>query len=271
MSSFYVHLPSNTPVEGNKTNSFKVRLPKTLRFNSQWVVGLTVIVYPHSWPTLGTSEEQWLSIVWKDGALSTLTVPHQNLQSPIELENHLRQVMVEQRAKLLTRGREPPKSVLQARKPEYTTLAKYLEFKYSSEAQRFHLQLHSTLEIESVEISQQLAYTMGFHKTKLERSGFAKFAPDIKGGISSLYVYTPNLIEPVIIGDTIAPVLRIVNVKGARDEMVEDVFLGVQYHKLLVKEVSEISVELRTPAGQLVPFNYGCCTLTLQFKKLEYM
>jgi len=150
-------------------------------------------------------------------------------------------------------------------------MGRYLEFKYSSEAQRFHLQLHSSTDIESIEISQQLSYTMGFAKTKIERSGFAKFVPDIKGGISSLYVYTPNLIEPVIIGDTIAPVLRIVNVKGNRDEMVEDVFLGVQYHKLLVKEVNEISVELRTPSGQLVPFNYGSCTLTLQFKKLEYI
>jgi hypothetical protein len=179
--------------------------------------------------------------------------------------------MAESSATILARGRETPKTILHSRKSEYIKLGRYLEFKYLSDMQRFHLQIDPATEIECVEISQQLSYTMGFAKTKIEQTGFAKFVPDIQGGISSLYVYTPNLIEPVIIGDTIAPVLRIVNVKGKRDEMVEDIFLGVQYHKLLTKEISEISVELRTPSGELVPFNYGCCTLTLQFKKLDYI
>ena len=61
-SSFYVILPSNTAVEGNRTNMFRVRLPRKLEFGSEWMVGLAVFVYPRSWPSLGTSPQQFLRI-----------------------------------------------------------------------------------------------------------------------------------------------------------------------------------------------------------------
>ena len=94
--------------------------------------------------------------------------------------------------------------------------------------------------------------------------------PDMRGGISSLYVYTPWLIEPVIVGNTFSPVLRIVNVRGKNGDLVEDNFQTIQYHKLLVKEISEIEIEIRSSTGHLIPFDYGTCTLTLHFKKIDY-
>ena len=92
----------------------------------------------------------------------------------------------------------------------------------------------------------------------------------MRGGISSLYVYAPWLIEPVIVGNTFSPVLRIVNVRGKNGDLVEDNFQTIQYHKLLVKEVSEIEIEIRSSTGHLIPFDYGTCTLTLHFKKIAY-
>jgi hypothetical protein len=49
--------------------------------------------------------------------------------------------------------------------------------------------------------------------------------------------------------------------------MVEDTFLAPQYHKIVEKSVSEISIEIRTTTGRLVPFNWGDCILVLHFKK----
>jgi hypothetical protein len=78
------------------------------------------------------------------------------------------------------------------------------------------------------------------------------------------------LIEPVILGDTSAPVLRVAIVRGQPDEIVEDSFVSVQYHKLLVKEVREIFIEIRNARGDMMPFQYGNCILTLHFRKSPY-
>ena len=84
-SSFYVILPSNTDVDGNKTNSFRVRLPRKLEFGSDWMVGLAVLVYPHSWPSLGTSAPQFLRIHWQSGQELKSEIPAGSFKTPMQL------------------------------------------------------------------------------------------------------------------------------------------------------------------------------------------
>lgn len=75
-SSFFVFLPSNTPINetahatpnypNNRPNKFRVRLPKPLHFNGNWVCGLHSISFAYSWPsTIGTLDEQFISIHFK--------------------------------------------------------------------------------------------------------------------------------------------------------------------------------------------------------------
>jgi len=52
--------------------------------------------------------------------------------------------------------------------------------------------------------------------------------PDMSGGVSNFHVYAPGLIEPMVIGDVTAPVLRIVTIRGKQDEIIEEQFLSVQ-------------------------------------------
>ena len=98
----------------------------------------------------------------------------------------------------------------------------------------------------------------------------AEYLPDLSGGISTLYVYAPGLIEPVIVGDCSAPLLRVALVRGQQNEIVEDTYVAIQYHRLLVKEVNEIQIEIRGATGNPMPFQSGNCILTLHFKKLAY-
>src|SRR5689334_22702559 len=93
--NFYVILPSNTPVEGNLTNSFRVRLPKKLQFNSDWSVGLAVMHYPHTWPLLGTTKQQQVSITWKTGESFNIIVPTTNFSNPEGLLKILKDTLYE--------------------------------------------------------------------------------------------------------------------------------------------------------------------------------
>src|ERR1700677_2421968 len=58
-NSFYIILPSDTKnPPNNKSNKFRVYLPKTLRFESPWLCGLAAISYPRSYASIGTTEKQ---------------------------------------------------------------------------------------------------------------------------------------------------------------------------------------------------------------------
>ena len=85
-SSFYVILPSNTAVEGNRTNTFRVRLPRKLEFGSDWMVDLAVLVYPRSWPSLGTSAPQFMRIRWRGGHQELkIEIPAGSFKTPMQL------------------------------------------------------------------------------------------------------------------------------------------------------------------------------------------
>ncbi|KAL3122232.1 hypothetical protein niasHT_009122 [Heterodera trifolii] len=368
---------------GNRTNSFRVRLPRKLQFNSEWEVGLAVIVYPHSWPSIGTVEQQFVQIEWQTGNTVRIEVPPSNVTNPHELSKNLyrllgdgsdplakkvrstqnsfmltinkarrwaREEYIKRKTKekrgvrdeemllqamltdteilvelnsvdhgLLAREKraetsnialrtpaddddsfqqkldeyfsklseknltvldelgmtklnaeiknlsEEERAILEATKEmgteawiqAYREIRLVCQFNYDVHRNRFVLNTDPRY-VKKVAISPQLAYILGFNNTEfLQPVKEARFVPDMSGGVSSFHVYTPDLIEPMMIGDVTAPVLRIVTIRGNPDQVVEEQFFAIQYHKLLSKEISEIFIEIRTNSGSLMPFQYG--------------
>ncbi|KAL3114324.1 hypothetical protein niasHT_011725 [Heterodera trifolii] len=109
-NSFFVILPSNTPgFVGNKTNKFKVHLPKKLQFDGAgWMVGLSGIIYPNSWAKLGTSDRQYVIVHLHDGRKYRFRVPKGSFLSPQQLERGIHHGMIAEVERLLTRKRSAP-------------------------------------------------------------------------------------------------------------------------------------------------------------------
>jgi len=338
-------------------------------------VGLAVLVYPHSWPSLGTTEQQSVRVHWHTGQHLDIPVPAAHVKSPHELAERMRTALeagsdelarqlimlnqkrvqattnAEKRArehhKQLTeqqqqqqqqqqksssasssttqRSNETTAAAVVAKSEELSAevqktvqeasarsyerlLSKYMtleiqgmlseeelrlldattqlgidawvnayerpevlcKFHFDPGLQRFRLKM-DTKFVREVHLSAQLAYILGFADAQLQEvHTTARYMPDMTGGVASFYVYAPGLIEPVIIGDVAAPVLRIVNLRGQTDDIIEECYVAIQYHRLIMKEISDIQIEIRTPSGALMPFQYGTCTLTLHFKKIPY-
>ncbi|KAL3095253.1 hypothetical protein niasHT_020405 [Heterodera trifolii] len=139
----------------------------------------------------------------------------------------------------------------------YREIRLVCQFNYNVNINRFVLNTDPRY-VKKVKVSPQLAYILGFNNTEFMQPEIeAQFMPDMSGGVSSFHVYTPDLIEPMMIGDVTAPVLRIVTIRGNPDQVVEEQFFAIQYHKLLSKEVADILIEIRTNSGNLMPFQYG--------------
>ncbi|KAL3108789.1 hypothetical protein niasHT_019276 [Heterodera trifolii] len=146
----------------------------------------------------------------------------------------------------------------------YREIRLVCQFNYDVHRNRFVLNTDPRY-VKKVAISPQLAYILGFNNTEfMQPVKEARFVPDMSGGVSSFHVYTPDLIEPMMIGDVTAPVLRIVTIRGNRDQVVEEQFFAIQYHKLLSKEISEIFIEIpdQIPAGAIVKFPH-CMVVNL--------
>ena len=111
-SSFYVILPSNTNVDGNRTNSFRVRLPRKLQFGMEWCVGLAVLVYPHTWPSLGTNSEQFVRVVWRTGRSVRIPLPQSTFKNPLELREGLKRVLGDGDEELAKRTRTVQNTLL---------------------------------------------------------------------------------------------------------------------------------------------------------------
>ncbi|KAH7721116.1 CBN-RNR-2 protein [Aphelenchoides avenae] len=113
----------------------------------------------------------------------------------------------------------------------YDLVNKLVTFHYDDVTNRFRLSIDKT-HVREVRLSQQLRYALGFEEEFMVNDvTHAEYTPDLHGGIHSLYVYAPQLVEPSLIGDTTAPLLRITKVKGSPSDMVEETYTMPQYHR----------------------------------------
>ena len=88
-NQFYVLLPSNTPgYPENSPNKYRVHLPKPIKFDGSWVCGVHSIIYTHSWPSIGTTEQQWIEIKLKNGKRIRVSIPRYSYSSAKQLEHN---------------------------------------------------------------------------------------------------------------------------------------------------------------------------------------
>ncbi|KAI1693116.1 hypothetical protein DdX_20840 [Ditylenchus destructor] len=142
-------------------------------------------------------------------------------------------------------------------------------FRYRSELGRFQLEINNS-HVKYVIPSPQLGYVLGYEEKEIQNNDVAKYASDLKGGISHLCVYAHGLTENMIFGDTLSSLLRVVAVSGKPGDVIEKTYDTPIYSKVLPREVNEIAIEIRTMEGRLVPFDYGTVVVTLVFKKAIY-
>ena len=87
-------------------------------------------------------------------------------------------------------------------------------------------------------------------------------------GVSHLCVYINNgVIENTIIGDTMASLLQVVAVSGKPGDIMEKTYETPNFCKLITKELSEVTIEIRSLEGRPIPF-IGVVIVTLVFKRL---
>jgi len=89
---------------------------------------------------------------------------------------------------------------------------------------------------------------------------------DIAGGMSALYVYC-DVAENVAVGDTRAPLLRIIDAAGKSGDDVHRAFDKPRYVPVQKKKFDSIEILIKNDIGENVSFEGGRVTTTLHFQR----
>jgi len=280
MNDFYITLPSNTLPE-NTTAKFAVHLPTKLTLQGQWEVSLSEIQYPHSWNNIHGSvladetKDNVINVTFENNLTISVFVPSGYYGTIHELLGAI-QYGKEHASRSIEKGLEQmeklkkKKVVKKFRKDLTSKHAKAIRFGFMFEfdetLQRVRFKQFPT-KIRSVVLSDRLKYMLGFDNTKLMKSKQkASFQPDIYGGFYSLFVYC-SLVEPQIVGNVTAPLLRNVHIHGLHGDMVEKLFHAPHYVPVIAKEVDRIEIDIKDDNNQSVPFQFGKTVVKLHFRK----
>jgi len=123
-----------------------------------------------------------------------------------------------------------------------------------------------------VEFSPDLARLLGYDynvRYASRHPKLSKFSPNLRGRIHSVFVYC-DLLEHVPVGDTKAPLLRIVDTDDKSIRNVHRVFNPLLYVPLQKKTFDSVNIDMRTDFGTTVPFLSGKSFVVLEFRRVVH-
>ena len=85
--------------------------------------------------------------------------------------------------------------------------------------------------------------------------------------IPTLYVYC-DVLEHVVVGDVMAPLLRLVNMKVTQSHAVHQIMNPPLFVPVQRKNFDTIEINIMTDTGNPVPFTDGKSVVVVEFKRV---
>ena len=249
-SHFYLTLPSNASqgiFPDNKTTGYRVKLPQSVDLEGDWEVGLFSISYPHSWYTITYQNHEnvfYFNYGQPKPFLFSATMRPGYYDSTGKLIEAANQGIQERRC--------PPEKIR-------------LTYDSTTRKTTFHLAKNCY-----VALYHKLSHVLGFKNDYMliEKTTESPYVVDL-ALTSSIYIYC-DIVEPQVVGDTNAKLLRTIPVQRQIGDDVYVSFTNIMYVPVQTKSFEDIQILLRTDTGEPVPFERGKVVVTLQFRKHTY-
>ena len=151
--------------------------------------------------------------------------------------------------------------------------SEYYILTFDNISNKFALSLTSQLGSKItpyINFSKNLQTLTGFSETvKGTKKISSVDSGDSSGGLQNMYCYC-NLVDNVNIGDTVAPILAVINYKSSGET--QGVFEPSNpiYLPLSIKIIDNIVIEFRTKTGAYFPFTSGEVTAVLHIRPKRF-
>ena len=250
---FYLTLPSNASLDvfpDNKTTEYRVKLPQPVVLDGKWEVGLYSIFYPNTWYTLRdiNVDTHFYYKIPTDRRITSATIKYGHYKTMEEF----------------TKGMN---DALKQEIGNNTDI--YLTYSALTGKVTVHLKPKCKLLLFG-KLSLILGY--GGKDTVIdEKSGSAQESPYVTdlATFTSIYTYC-NIIQPQIVGDTSAQLLRSIPIEGKYGDIVTKTFTNIQYVPVQTKSFGDVKIILRNDTDDPVPFERGKVIATLHFRQHTY-
>lgn len=245
--NFYLTLPSNSSIAyfpDNRTTNFSTKLPKAIKLEGEWSVGIVEFQYPCTMFTV--QEHENVMYVTKQMSVD-------NISTPITYKTHIPATSYESIDDVLAAC-----NAKESFKLRFDKISKTIT-------------LTNPQNIKKLYFSPKLSLQLGFDPdTNIVTKGTGKFPVNLYLGLpSQLYVYC-DIIEPQMVGDIMCPLLRIIPLDPTKyiygsNKM--HVFSPPHYMPVMRREFDTIEIDIRTNTGENVPFQFGTSCVKLHFKR----
>ena len=242
---FYLTLPSNASLNefpNNKTTSYRAKLPQSIDLEGVWEVGLYSISYPNTWYTLQKGVDTHLFYADRTGLFQQAIMDYGYYQSMQEL--------IKAANKALSRN-----------------VSDNIKLTYNAFTGKVTVQIKNGFQFA---VMKQLSIILGFGgKEVILKKNDRKPLRGRLDNSSTIYVYC-DIVEPQIVGDTSAQLLKSIPAEGRFGDIIAKTFTNIQYVPIRTKSFEAVEVLLRNDTGDPVPFERGKVVITLHFRKHSY-
>jgi hypothetical protein len=250
---FYLTLPSDasaTYYPDNTIARYIVKLPERIRLDGNYEVGLSEIVYSHSWYNFDNRDERyWI------GAFNLVT-------DEISAMTIVKSGFYED-------GKVFAAALTQQATRAFAAIPN-VSFKltFIAHVGRMRMQVRNSDGI-SVIISPDLLEILGFRRmlrfaSDVDRVGFAPF--DVNRGLNLVYIYC-DVASYSTVGDIRAPLLRVCNVSGKNGRVVRITYDRPHYVPVGRREFDAVGIAINNELGEPMPFEFGKTIVTLHFRR----
>lgn len=285
---FYLTLLSNSSrhtFPSNKTSHFDVQLNKEICLSGDWEVALSEIIYPNTIYNVSTAGDKiHIKHIFEEARDENYVCITKSFHLKIQ-NGHYSSIerLVSEINFTFSKYFEMPlldvkeKQIIVNRKHKFASTS---ESVFSKEMSIVEGSIRKRDENSSgllnkleVRFDPRLALQLGFNpEENIFDSYSSKNEAALVNGISNeIFIYI-NLIEPQVISDTSAQVLKIIKALDRDSNYGETLcreVLNRNYIPLDKKRFQVVSIELRDSLGNFIPFSHGLSIVQVHFRKVS--
>lgn len=262
--------PSNSSMKmfpENTAAEFTNQLPSALELGNDWELGLSEILFTHSWKNIREGSNHFDMRVRtddrEDGARGEQLVDRNFInpgkyRSVPDVFEAMKKALMEKHGKVNLYNMEMKYDPVR-RRTVFNTKGEKLD----EHGNPFPLR-------RSMRLGPDVAAIFGFEAGAIIKSDKITVSPYpamTSGGFYNMYVYC-DAIQPQIVGDVKVPCLRILPIDARPDEIViAKRFNHVYYMPLASHRIPTISFKITDDTGRNVAFDYGKTIITLHCRR----
>ena len=296
MGHFYLTLPSNSSMDyfpDNTLTNFTTKLHKEISLQDDWEMGLAEIIFPKK--MFNVDKEQSVTVIRYARNMNPGSYTNYATKSAVkagyyanidELVYEVNNAMRTKKHPLHFYAKEIDEQVRKTSREMSSIIGKldknenityddddveaYPIFSFKQFEQKVRIELLPYSEIVlSDDLNQILGFPTGFRLHNL--TNIRKFVEspvdiNVESNRQTFYIYC-DIMECVPVGDTLAPLLRTIDVDGMRGAMIHRNFDQPRYLPIQKKNFDTIQIDIRDGLGRPIPFVGDAVIVTVHHRR----